>query len=124
MEKLELNHDGLRQVIHAFYGHVREDDLIGPLFNGAVHDWDEHLERLGDFWSSVMLTSGRYKGNPVAMHLLHAAKITPEMFDRWIGLWALTTNELLPDEVALVMQAKAARIANTLRSAILTVSAH
>lgn len=124
MEKLELNDDGLRQVIRAFYDRVREDDSLGPLFSSAVHDWSEHLQRLGDFWSSVMLTSGRYKGNPVAMHLLHADQITPAMFDRWLGLWAATTSELLPGEVATVMQAKAARIADTLKSAVLTVSAH
>ena len=59
MERDELSDEGLRQVIGAFYARVREDDALGPVFNGAVADWDEHLERLGDFWSSVMLTSGR-----------------------------------------------------------------
>jgi hemoglobin len=124
MERVELSDEELRRIVHAFYTRVREDDALGPIFNGVVADWDEHLERLGDFWSSVMLTSGRYKGNPVAMHLLHADQITPAMFDRWLGLWAATTDELLPTQVAAAMQAKAARIADTLRSAVLITSRH
>jgi hemoglobin len=107
-------------LLRTFYERVRDDDALGPVFNDAVQNWDEHLQRLGDFWSSVMLASGRYKGNPVAMHLLHADRITPAMFDRWLGLWAATTDEMLPRHVAAAMQAKAARIADTLRSAIPT----
>ena len=124
MNTLELTDERLRQVIRAVYERVRKDDALGPLFNEVIGDWNEHLDRLGDFWSSVMLTSGRYKGNPIAMHLLHAAAITPDMFDRWLGLWAATTDELLPDQVATAMQAKAVRIADTLKSAVVTVSAH
>lgn len=108
----------LPALLARFYEKVRQDDQLGPLFDDAVHDWTEHLRRLGDFWSSVMLTSGRYKGNPVAIHLMHAHRITPEMFERWLALWAQTTSEMLPHEVAAAMQAKARRIADTLRSAV------
>jgi hemoglobin len=88
------------------------------VFNDAIHDWAEHLERLEDFWSSVMLASGRYKGNPVVIHLIHAHRITPGMFGRWLELWEQTTGELLPDEVARTAQAKARRIAKSLQVAI------
>lgn len=124
MEKVKLNDEALRQVIRAFYARVREDESLGPVFNGAVADWDEHLDRLEDFWSSVMLTSGRYKGNPVAMHVLHADRITSAMFDRWLSLWAATTEERLPGQLAALMQAKAARIADVLKSALLVTPAH
>lgn len=108
----------LPALLARFYEKVRRDDELGPLFSDAVHDWTEHLQRLGDFWSSVMLTSGRYKGNPVAIHLMHAHRITPEMFERWLALWAQTTSEMLPAEVAGAMQAKARRIAETLANAV------
>ncbi len=62
----------LQALVDRFYAKVRADDLLGPLFNRAVEDWPEHLERLGAFWSSVMLTSGRYKGSPMGAHLRHA----------------------------------------------------
>jgi hemoglobin len=64
-----LDERQLKALIPCFYARVREDPLIGPVFNGAITDWDDHLEKLISFWSSVMLTSGRYKGNPVAAHM-------------------------------------------------------
>jgi hemoglobin len=70
------------------------------------------------FWSSVMLTSGRYKGNPMAAHLKHQARITPVLFERWLDLWAQVTAEELPPESAAAMQAKAARIARSLQYAL------
>jgi len=65
-----------------------------------------------------MLSTGRYKGNPMAMHMLHARRITPEMFDRWLGLWVITTDELLPRHTASALQAKATRIAENIKAAV------
>ena len=111
----QLDEDRLTAVVHAFYARVRRDEMIGPLFNAAVEDWDEHLDRLSRFWSSVMLTSGRYKGNPMAAHRRHAEAIAPAMFDRWLTLWAEVTDELVPSEAAAALQAKAAHIAESLK---------
>ena len=110
-----LDEDRLQAVVHTFYARVRGDDMIGPLFNEAVDDWDEHLETLTRFWSSVMLTSGRYKGNPMAAHRRHAGAIDPAMFDRWLVLWSEVTGEILPAEAAAAMQRKAAHIAESLK---------
>jgi hemoglobin len=114
----QIDEAALERLIPAFYDRVRTDTDIGPLFNAAVHDWPGHLEKLVAFWSSVMLTSGRYKGNPVAEHLKHQAAITPAMFDRWLAIWADTTNELLAPAAAAALQAKAARIAESLQLAL------
>src|SRR3546814_12379435 len=104
----DLDDDQLTKVVHAFYARVRQDDRIGPLFNAAVEDWDEHLDRLSRFWSSVMLTSGRYKGNPMAAHRRHAEAIEPSMFDRWLELWDDDWDELMPPAAAAATQARAA----------------
>ncbi|WP_082396343.1 group III truncated hemoglobin [Sphingopyxis macrogoltabida] len=108
----------LERLIPRFYERVRADAEIGPLFDAAVHDWPGHLDKLVAFWSSVMLTSGRYKGNPVAEHLKHKAQITPAMFDRWLAIWAATTDELTPPAIATALQAKAGRIAESLQLAL------
>jgi hemoglobin len=108
----------LKRVIPAFYTRVRGDALIGPLFNSAIDDWPQHLDRLVDFWSSVMLTTGRYKGSPMAAHLRHKHAISPIMFDRWLALWTQTTSELLSPPTARAMQTKAAQIAESLRLAL------
>lgn len=107
--------EDLERVIPAFYARVRADPLIGPIFNEAIDDWDHHLDRLIAFWSSVMLTSGRYKGNPMAAHVKHRLSISPDMFDRWLGLWAEVTDEMLDAEAAAGMQAKARMIAESLK---------
>lgn len=108
----------LKGLVPQFYERVRDDALIGPVFDAAITDWDIHLEKLTAFWSSVMLTSGRYKGNPVAAHLQHSEMITPPMFDRWLHLWAEVTDELLPPASAVILQGKAARIAESLKLAL------
>ena len=114
----ELTESELASLIPRFYARVREDALIGPVFNAAIADWDDHLERLVAFWSSVMLTSGRYKGNPMAAHLGQLGAITPPMFDRWLVIWAEVTSEVLPPPVAVALQGKAARIGASLKLAL------
>ena len=114
----ELDDAGLEQVIDAFYARVRADAALGPIFNDAIHDWPEHLEKLAAFWSSVMLTSGRYKGQPVPAHQKHISRITPALFDRWLALWAQTTDELMTPEAAAALQANAVRIAESLQLAL------
>ena len=108
----------LARVVDWFYAKVRADAALGPVFDGAIADWPAHLETLTAFWSSVMLTSGRYKGNPMAAHLQHRAAITPALFARWLALWRETTAEAVPPAAAAALQAKAARIADSLQLAL------
>lgn len=115
---VQVSEAQLESLIPRFYTRVRDDALIGPVFNRAIGDWTHHLEKLVAFWSSVMLTSGRYKGNPVATHLKHLPTITPPMFDRWLMLWAEVTAEMLPAATAAALQGKAARIAESLKLAL------
>ena len=110
-------HD-LQRLVGRFYDKVRTDDLLGPIFNNAIADWPEHLEKLTAFWSSVMLTSGRYKGNPMAAHLRLASQIDPPMFGHWLKLWRETATELLDASVASAVIAKAERIAESLQLGI------
>jgi hemoglobin len=104
-------------LVDRFYAKARRDPLIGPLFNAAVEDWDSHLATLRAFWSSVMLTTGRYKGNPMAAHLRH--EIRPEFFDRWLALWGETADEIFAPDIAGLFRLKAARIAESLKLAFL-----
>ncbi len=108
----------LPALLDRFYARVRQDPELGPVFNDGVADWDHHMAILADFWSSVMLTSGRYKGSPVQAHMKHQARISSEMFARWLTIWRETTDEMASPEVAAAMQAKAARIAQSLDLAL------
>ena len=108
----------LRTLVASFYARVRTDEMLGSLFDAAVEDWPSHLETLTAFWSSVMLTTGRYKGSPMAAHLRHAAAIEPAMFDRWLALWRETVRESLAAEPGAVLIEKAERIAESLKLAL------
>ena len=109
-----ITEPALTHLVETFYGRVRQDDLIGPLFNDAVHDWPAHLAKLADFWSSVMLTSGRYKGNPMLAHL-RLKTVTPGHFVRWLWLFRATAAELFEPAIAGAFIARAETIARSLQ---------
>ena len=72
-----MDDPGLAALVACFYAKVRADAQLAPVFERAIEDWPAHLEKLSAFWSSVTLTSGRYKVNPVAAHLRHGPRISP-----------------------------------------------
>jgi hemoglobin len=95
----------IAMLVDRFYAKVREDPKIGPVFNNAVQNWDAHLALLKDFWSTVLLTTGRYKGNP---HLAHfRLPIEAGYFARWLTLFAETANEVMSAPNAEVVVRKA-----------------
>lgn len=110
-----MTEEQLAVLVDSFYAKVREDTVLGPVFNGAIVEWPEHLKKLTAFWSSVMLTTGRYKGNPMMAHLKHVAVIRPAMFDRWLELWRQTARETFDEHSAACLIAKAERIAESLQ---------
>jgi hemoglobin len=109
-----ITEHSLQVLVDTFYAKVRRDPLIGPVFDRAVADWPEHLDKLQAFWSSVMLTSGRYKGRPLPAHVKHADSISSASFERWLALWRETTDELFEPADAAGLQDKAGRIAESL----------
>ena len=105
-------------LVDRFYEKVRVDDELGPIFARAIPgDWEPHLATMRDFWSSIMLTSGRYHGNPVAVHgRLEGMK--PQLFAHWLTLFAQTCEELFSPELADAFLGKARRIAESLKIAL------
>jgi hemoglobin len=108
----------IRQLVDSFYEKVRADPELGPIFVRAIPgDWGPHLAIMHDFWSSIMLTSGRYKGNPVAIHL-QVEGIEPQLFARWLALFDETCRELFDDEIVAAFRVKAEHIAESLKLAL------
>ncbi len=113
-----VGEDDIRHLVHTFYGRVREDNLIGPVFNEKVEDWDHHLATLCDFWSSLTLRSGRYQGRPMRAHLL--LPIEGQHFDRWLDLFEATAREVLPAEASPVFIQRARQIADSFEFGVAT----
>lgn len=108
-----LNEEVVRALVFAFYDRVRADGTLGPIFDRVVAGrWDEHLEKMCDFWSSVALATGRYQGRPLAAHL-RLKEVRPEHFERWLRLFRETAAEVCPGEVAVFFIDRAERIAES-----------
>lgn len=103
-------------LVDTFYAKVRIDEEIGPIFNAIVDDWPHHLATLKDFWSTVLLTTGRYKGQPLMTHL--QLPLDPDHFERWLALFAETATEVLPPAVAATVITKSERIAENFKLGI------
>ncbi len=110
----------IERLLAAFYGRVRADEELGPIFAAAVgttdEDWAPHLARLRDFWSQVMLRqTGRYRGNPYQAHLRLLPELRPEMFERWLSLFDAACAETQSPEAAAAFRERAGAIARSLR---------
>jgi hemoglobin len=106
----------IERLVYGFYAKVRGDDLLGPVFDARIGDWEPHLRRMCEFWSSVALMSGRYHGNPMAKHA--PLPIDAAHFDRWLALFEQTASELCPPEAAAHFISRARRIAESLELGI------
>ena len=106
-------------LVDAFYARVRHDPVLRPLFERAIAEdaWPMHLRKMYAFWSSVMLTSGRYKGDPVAVHQ-RVDGIEPDLFANWLDLFEATAAQLFVPSLAQEFATKARRIAESLRLAL------
>lgn len=94
-----LTLEDVRQLVDTFYGRARQDELIGPIFNGTIQDrWPEHLAKLYNFWQTILLGQRTYSGSPFMPHAMLPLK--KEHFDRWLRLFHATVDELFTGPVA------------------------
>jgi len=108
----------IHDLVHAFYGKIRKDPALGPVFARVIGgDWDPHLAKMCDFWSSVMLMTGRFHGSPMVAHT-RIEGIRPTHFARWLHLWRETAAEVCPPEAAALFTAKAEMIGQSLQLGI------
>jgi hemoglobin len=106
----------IEDLVRRFYAHVRQDELLGPVFAARITDWEPHLLRICAFWSSVALMSGAYQGQPMQVHLPLA--IGARHFDRWLMLFGETARESCPPKAAERFVELAERVAESLELAI------
>lgn len=111
-----VSEEEITRLVHTFYGRVREDRIIGPIFVAQVPDWERHLANLCDFWSSVVLRTQRYEGRPLRPHF--RLGLRPEHFDRWLDLFEATAREVLPASAMPVFVDRARRIADSFEMSV------
>ncbi len=116
---LTLDELTIEGVVHEFYHRVRRDSVLGEIFNARIADWESHLQRMCDFWSSIALGSGRYHGRPLSKHL--TLPVSAPHFDRWLELFASTVQEICSPAVAKLLAQRARLIARSLEGGIASV---
>jgi hemoglobin len=111
-----IDEASIERLVREFYGRAREDALLGPIFNSAVVDWEHHIAKIADFWSSIMLRTGRYDGRPMRPHLL--LPLMGAHFDRWLLLFERTAREIFTAGAAEAFLARARLIADSFEMGI------
>ncbi|WP_127601082.1 MULTISPECIES: group III truncated hemoglobin [Nitratireductor] len=106
----------IRRVVDRFYALARHDGLIGPIFLRVVPDerWQAHLDTIIDFWSSMLLGTGRYGGRPMPKHMA-IPELDDVHFQRWLALFRRTVEELCPPASAALFIDRSERVANSFR---------
>jgi hemoglobin len=91
--------DDIKLLVNTFYGNIRENELLGPIFNNILHDrWPAHLEKMYRFWQTVLLQESSYHGAPFPPH----AKLPIEQrhFETWVRVWRNTIDSHFAGEKA------------------------
>lgn len=86
------NIDDIKRLVDTFYGKVRQDELIGHIFDDVIQDrWPEHLEKMYTFWETVLLGNHTYYGSPFPPHA--NLPVDKEHFVRWLEIFLETLQE-------------------------------
>lgn len=79
--------DDIKILVDSFYSKIREDELLGPIFNGVIQDrWPQHLDKMYRFWQSILLHENTYHGSSFDPHA--KLPIEKKHFERWQELFS------------------------------------
>lgn len=116
-EQTGISEEMIEQLVHHFYARIQADRVLGPIFVNRIEDWEAHLGTMVDFWSSVMLKTGRFNGRPVQKHQALSG-VSPEHFRIWLSLFGESAKDLFSPEIAAEFLDRAERIAASLGRAM------
>jgi hemoglobin len=86
------NLNDIKVLVDNFYTKIRDEKLLGPIFNGIIGDnWPAHLTKMYGFWQTLLLDTPAYSGSPFLKHA--KLPIAKEHFDRWMELFNETVDE-------------------------------
>ena len=120
-ELIGIDEELISTLVDTFYARIQADEMLGPIFAGKINDWPAHLSRMKDFWSSVVIGTGRFHGNPMIKHVALAkpdgSGVGADHFQHWLQLFSQTLDDVSPTKAAKDLFAdRAARIAESLHT--------
>lgn len=62
METID-NRNDITLLVHTFYARIRNDEVLGPIFNSNIKDdqLPTHLTTLTDFWETILFGVQKFK---------------------------------------------------------------
>ncbi|SFR58659.1 group III truncated hemoglobin [Litoreibacter janthinus] len=117
--RFDITPHQIDNVVMKFYGRVRADSVLGPVFAAHVPEggWPAHESKIASFWRNAILYERSYDGNPMQKHMA-ARDVHGEHFPRWLSLFDGVLSQELPPETARAFSALAHRIARGLRMGV------
>ncbi len=104
----------VERMVRLFYERALADEVLGPIFREAIHDWEPHIKTVADFWSGVIHGTNRYKGNAYAPHM--KLRFEPEAFDHWLAIFESAANDALAPKDAQTAIRVARHMANSFKA--------
>ena len=104
-------------LITRFYDKVKQDPVIGFIFNDIVKvNWEEHLPIMFDFWETLLLDKTSYTRNTMGIHfdINRKVKLEDVHFNRWIELFTGTVDEIFSGKTADAAKKRAKSIADVM----------
>ena len=100
----------IKTMVNSFYSQVRENELIGPIFDEVIQDrWGVHLEKMYTFWQTILFEEHTYFGSPFPPH----AKLPVEAkhFEQWVSIFNQNMDNLFEGPKAEEAKWRAAKMA-------------
>lgn len=105
-----INLEDIKKLVDGFYGKVRNDEMLSPIFNERIGDsWPRHLEKMYSFWQTVLLGEHTYFGSPFPPHA--KLPVAHAHFEKWMELFIQTVDALFTGEKANEAKIRAGKMA-------------
>lgn len=118
MKSEDICEESIKNPVDSFCNTIRQDKELSYLFENKIgktkEEWQPHLHKMYDFWSSVMTSFGKYKGNPMKKHK-DLPSFPAEKFERWLELFSQFAHEIYCKKIAKEFVEKSKNIAQSLK---------
>lgn len=105
-----VNLTDVQLLVDQFYAKIRADNLLGPIFNARLEGrWSQHLQKMYNFWQTILLPEHTYNGYPFRPHA--NLRVGMQHFDRWLCLFYETLDTNFEGENVDVAKRQASKMA-------------
>ncbi|NRA86918.1 MAG: group III truncated hemoglobin [Rhizobiales bacterium] len=105
----------IRKFVLHFYDVVHDDEILGHYFHNQMSaTWDEHLDKMCNFWSAILLKTHRFNGRPMPAHT-KLTGLQQSDFLHWLKTFEKSIKHCCTSEAVPHIMKKAHMIANSLQ---------